>query len=253
MATTMGTHNVALTEGAAIDGETSAEAVRARTPYLPYSLAFAHVEIVSLNCEVALLRKHLNERDDALTHKIDQLISADVYLRIAQGDCETLIEVRVAHEARIKELEGAIYKRDAELVEKRTALIYASNQFLDAKARVESLQMCVTTLDGKVARLTDYLRESQEANSNLFDMRVELEGRIADKDDALRVIMAEAETVSRDADAQGRNVMALNEMLEISGKREDEQYELLQGIRAMAASDHLTDGEKVSMILRLTK
>lgn len=63
MDTSAPTHNDAL-EAAAIDNESGAAGViKARTPYLPTTLPIAHVEIVSLNCEVTLLRKRISERD----------------------------------------------------------------------------------------------------------------------------------------------------------------------------------------------
>lgn len=252
-------HTNDLSEAAVIDNEAGAAATPiARTPYLPTTLPMAHVEIVSLNCEVTLLRKHISERDAIIGRKVAYLTQLELAAKYESERMENL-------SLTVRDLEAALIKRDAELVEKRTALIYQSNQTINAEARVESLQMCVDTLRDKVTRRDETIEEltgeHADARSNVQHLMERIDGyerdmagtleRIAELESSLAMMIEIADVAAKDADKNLDNARDLSVLLDDSVKREDRAHETLIGIRAFAESTSLCDHEKVALILRL--
>lgn len=202
-------------EAAAIDGETSATTV-ACTPWLPSTLAVAHLEIVALDNTVITLRKALGDRDAVIGRKVGYMAQ----LELAHADDHKRIENLTLT---IRELEALILRRDQEIAEKRAAIIYESNVKLDTLARANSLQMSI----------------------------YELEDRIAGFERDMEGTLKELEIARMDAEKHLNIGAELSDLLNDSGKREDRAHETLMGIRALAESQSLTDNEKVALILRL--
>ena len=239
------THNVALTEAAAVDGMFSAPAKpAARTPFLPMTLPFAHAEIMSLCDEITTLRGHARERAQIVCDQIVRVreLNADV------KDNHVRIE---GLKATVRDLEVAIYKRDAELVEKRAMVIHHSNQTLNAEARVEGLQMCVDVLTEKVARRDETIEEWRGEHADALTNVQHLADHIEELKSSLAMMTEIADVAARDADKHLDNARDLSQLLDDSGKREDRSHETLMGIRALAESAGLSDHEKVALILRL--
>jgi len=239
----------AMDEASAVDGETSAPTTpvvseadaidnqfgwpttpAACKPYLPSTLAFAHMEIVSLDAAVTTLRKHIAERDQIIGRKVAYLTQ----LELAFNDAEKRIENLTIT---TRELEAMIIKRDEEIATKRAAVIYESNQKLDAFSRANSLQMSIYALEDRIA--------GHEA-----DMKGTL-ARVAELESSLVMMTEIADVAAKDADKYLNDGAELSDLLRDSGKREDRAHETLMGIRALAESDMLTDAEKVALILRL--
>jgi len=123
-------------EAAAVDGMWG-EFVAPAKPYLPSTLAFSHMEIVSLDREITRLRKHIADRDAIIGRKVAYLTQ----LELAHADDHKRIENLTLT---TRELEALIIKRD-------TSLMHEINEKIDAEARAESLQQSVTALENKIA------------------------------------------------------------------------------------------------------
>jgi chromosome segregation ATPase len=143
----------------------------------------------------------------------------------------------------VRDLESAIARRNTELFDKRAALIHESNKSRDLEGQVESLKKSIDTLTW---RLKGYEKDMSGTMFVLDGARLE----IAELKASLQAMTDLAE---QEGDAHQSVSQELSDMLEKSGRREDEQYETLMGVRALAQSDMLTDAEKVSLILRMVK
>ena len=199
-------HNDALSEGFAVDSETSATTPVARTPYLPTLLPVAHVEIVSLNCEVTLLRKHIS--DDA--KRMENLSLT------------------------VRELESAIIKRDAEIAEKRAMVIHHSNETLNAEARCESLQLNVDVLREKVTRrdetIEEWRGEHADACTNvkyLADRVKSLEADMAGTLDNVSELSRLLEASGRREDRSHETLMGITALAESAALTDAEKVALI--------------------------
>lgn len=118
-------------------------------------------------------------------------------------------------------------------------------------------------IDRHLEQIEELTGEHADAASNVASLLPRLEaleadmvGTLAALEDARRanvILLEMADTASKDADRAVAVSVSFQKMLDASGKREDEQYETLMGVRALASSDCLTDGEKVALILRMVK
>ena len=238
-------------EGFAVDCETSATTVpatpavpAASTVWLPQSLPFAHAAILNLNDVVQSMNKHVKAQAEINSDLVIRIrdLNEDVragHTRIAELNAE-LAEKRTRIDGltlAVRDLESAIYKRDAEIAQKSAMVIHHSNETQNAEARVESLQMNVDVLREKVARRDETIEEWKGEHA-----------------DALTNVQYLADRVkSMESDMSGTldNARELAQLLDASGKREDRMHETIIGVRAFAESDTLSDHEKVALIVRL--
>ena len=231
-------------EANAIDNMVTATTPVVCTPYLPSTLPFAHMEIVTLDGMVVTLRGLISERDAIIGRKIAYLTQ----LELAHADDAKRINNLTLT---IRELEALIIKRDAELTEKRAAVTYESNAKLDTLARANSLQMSIFTLEDRIkgyeADMSGTVKELEDAR----DSNARKDDHIEELKSSLAMMTEIASAAAKDADAHLNTGAELSDMLDASGKREDHMYETLQGIKALAESNALTDAEKVALILRL--
>jgi len=233
----------AMDEAAAIDGACAAPSP-SRTPHLPTTLPFAHMEIVSLNDQIGTLRKHIAERDAIIGRKVAYLTQ----LELAHADDAKRIENLVLT---TRELEAAIVRRDEELVVKRTSLMHEINAKLDALARANSLQMSIYALED---RILGYERDMSGTVKELEDARdsnARKDEHIAELQSSLVMMTEMASEAAKDADKHLNIGAELSDLLTDSGKREDHAYETIAGIRALATSESLSDHERIALILRL--
>lgn len=234
---------VSRSEADAIDNETSAT-TPVCMPYLPPTLALAHVEIASLDRHVVTLRKHIADRDALIGRKVAYMTQ----LELAHADDHKRINNLTLT---VRELEALIIKRDEELAEKRASFTYESNARLDTLARANSLQMSIFALED---RLKGYEADMKGTMVSLEDARASNarhEAHIAELQGSLVMMTEMASEAAKDADKYMNDGAELSDLLRDSGKREDRMHETLMGIRALAESSGLTDAEKVALILRL--
>jgi len=151
----------------------------------------------------------------------------------------------------IRDLEAAIARRDAELVEKRAAVIYQSNEKLDTLVRANSLQMSIYDLEDRILGYERDMAGTVKELEIARDSNARHEAHIAELQGSLVRMTTMASEAATEADKHLNIGAELSDLLNDSGKREDRMHETLMGIRALAESNSLTDNEKVALILRL--
>ena len=207
----------------------------------------------------------LSTTTTALTARISEAVAIDnetaiTPVRVLPLVTLTCHEIIIAQDASLASAARDVYVKSQVILELDATVTLLEDACNDHEQDNERMN---AEIERHLEQIEELTGEHNDAASNVASLlarvtayEADMEGTLkalADARKASVILLDAADTASKDADRAVASAKLLQTMLDASGKREDEQYETLMGVRALAQSDMLTDAEKVALILRMVK